>query len=151
MRRKDKERTHAEFLTQVLSEAEFLCLALNTDSAPYAVFMNFIYKEGALFVHCAHEGYKLDLLRADARVGFTVATDICVVPEQFTTRYRSVSGTGFASIVDDDEEKQAVFSGFAGKYKAACPDPVPDAMVRRMCVLRITIESMTGKHSQGKL
>jgi nitroimidazol reductase NimA-like FMN-containing flavoprotein (pyridoxamine 5'-phosphate oxidase superfamily) len=151
MRRKDKERTEAAFLESVLREAETVCLALNTGAAPYALYVNFMYREGALFAHCATEGRKLDLLRADPRVGFTLATDVQVLPELFTTRYRSVSGWGTASIVDDPAERLGVFAGLAAKYRAACPDPVPEAMSRQIAVLRIAIEAMTGKESPGEL
>ena len=149
MRRKDRERMETGFLESVLNKAEEICLALNTGAAPYAVFVNFIYRNNVLFVHSANEGHKIDLLRADPRVGFTVATDVQVVPERFSTRYSSVSGWGVATLVEDPAERQEVFAGFAAKYQAACPSPVPEAMSRRIAVLRIAIESMTGKQSLG--
>jgi nitroimidazol reductase NimA-like FMN-containing flavoprotein (pyridoxamine 5'-phosphate oxidase superfamily) len=147
MRRKDKERTDAAFLESVLREAETVCLALNTGAAPYALHVNFIYRDNALFMHCAAEGRKLDLLRADPRVGFTLAVDVAVLPERFTTRYRSVNGWGTAFLVEDPGERRAVFAGLAAKYRAACPDPVPEAMSRQIAVLRIDIQAMTGKQS----
>ena len=150
MRRQDKEQTDPAFLESVLHEAEEVCLALNTKAAPYAVFVNFIYRDKALFVHCATEGRKLDLLRDDPRVGFTLAAGVQVVPEQFTTLYRSVSGWGEASLVEDPLERQRVFADFAAKYRAACPHPVPEAMSQRIAVLRIAVKSMTGKHSRRK-
>ena len=147
MRRQDKEQKDAAFLDGVLRESEIMCLALNTGGVPYAVFVHFIYKDGALFVHGANEGRKLDLLRADPRVGFTTAMDVRIVPEKFTTHYRSVSGTGVASFIDDPEEKQVAFAGFADKYQASCPRPVPENMARRMSVVRIDITSLAGKQS----
>jgi len=150
MRRKDKEQTETAFLESVLREAGEVCLALNTGAAPYAVFVNFIYRDKALFVHSAPEGYKIDLLRADPRVGFTLAADVEVQPERSTTLYRSVSGWGVASLVEDPAEREAVFAGLAAKYRAACQSPVPESLSRRTAVLRIAIESMTGKHSRKK-
>jgi len=150
VRRKDREQIEATFLESVLHEAEYACLALNTGAAPYAVCVNFIYRDKALFVHSATEGHKLDLLRADPRVGFTLAVDVQVVPDQFTTWYRSVSGWGVVSLVEDEAERQAVFAGFAAKYRAACPSPVPESMSRRIAVLKVAVESVTGKHSRGK-
>ena len=151
MRRKDKERTETEFLHGILNEAEDMCLALNTGEAPYTFFVNFIYLNGALFAHGACEGRKLDLLRADPRVGFTIATGVQVVPEKFTTNYRSLVGTGIANVIEDIEEKKAVFMGFADKYQAACPRPVPQNMADRIAVIKIAIKSLSGKQSLAKL
>lgn len=63
---------------QQLSEEECLCLleagrtavlALHTDTGwPYAVPVNYVFHEGAIFFHGAKTGLKADALRNDERV-----------------------------------------------------------------------------------
>lgn len=120
---------------------------MNTGSAPYPLFLHFVHKDGFLYLHCAHEGRKLDLLRADPRVGFTACTEVRVLRETFSTHYRSVCGVGTVEAVTDPAELHAALAAVADKYEAACPRPTPRAMLARMAVLRIRITAITGKHS----
>lgn len=53
-------------------------LSCNAEGAPYVVPMNYgfaLAPDGrlTLYLHCAAEGRKLDLLRRDARVGFAIS------------------------------------------------------------------------------
>ncbi len=134
-------------MEQVLKDAPALCLALNDGGqAPYVIAVNHILLDGSLYFHCAAEGRKLDLLLADPHVGFFAAADIYT--EGTTTRYRSVSGTGTAEIVRDPERKEAVLKALAAWYKAPCRFPVSAEKLSITFVVRIRIESISGKHSR---
>jgi len=136
-----------EFMHTVLQDAGEIYLALNAPNAtPYVLPINHVFHEGCIYFHCATEGHKLDLLRADPRIGFSTAVDIAV--EGTTTRYRSVCGTGVAEIVNDDAEKNSVLKAIAARFKAPCQFPVSAEQFAATCIVRIRIESMTGKHSR---
>jgi nitroimidazol reductase NimA-like FMN-containing flavoprotein (pyridoxamine 5'-phosphate oxidase superfamily) len=69
--------------------------------------------------------------------------------EKTTTRYRSVCGTGLATLVEDDTLKIEVLKALATKYNAPCTFPVPERTLAGTRVVRISIESVTGKHSRS--
>lgn len=130
---------------QVLRDAEVIWLAWNAEGAPYMVPVNFIFYEGCIYFHCAPEGRKMDLLRADPRVSFSTALDIAV--EKTTTRYRSVCGHGTTTVIEDDAVKNDFLKAFAARFKAPCTFPVSPQKFALTRVLRIDIEEITGKHS----
>ena len=150
MRRKDRERTDKVFMDKVLAEAEELWVGFNTGDAPYVLPLNFAHVEGCLYVHCAVEGRKLELIRKDPRVGFTTAAGVQVIRENFSTRYRSVCGTGRAVILDDPEDKRRALDAISERYQALCPRPAPEKMLARTLAIRIDIEELSGKECLGE-
>lgn len=112
---------------------------------PYVLPLNFVWLDGRIYVHCAFEGRKVSLLAQDDRVGFAAALDVTIVQEKSTTWYKSVSGCGRMRTVTDQEEKRRVLDALSLRYAARCPRPAPDAMLRRVNVLCLEIESVTGK------
>ena len=124
MRRKERERTDRAFMEQVLKDADTLWLSLNTEGAPYVIPVNHALHEGVLYIHCANEGLKLDLIRRDPRVGFAAATDV---------------------IVEDEAEKQTALVAIRDQYQAICDLPAPASRLPQIGIVRIVIESLTGK------
>ena len=147
MRRKDREITEQSFMHEVLQEADVISVAFNTGEFPYVLPFNFILYGDSIFIHCAAEGRKLDLIGRDPRVAFCAAVDIRV--ENTTTRYRSVCGTGIATLVDDDTLKVETLKALAAKYKAPCVFPIPERTLAATGVVRVRIESMSGKRSRS--
>ena len=147
MRRKDREITDPAFMHDVLSEADVVSLAFNTGEFPYVLPFNFVLYGDSIFIHCAPEGRKLDLIEHDPRVGFCAAVDIRV--EKTTTRYRSVCGTGVATLVEDETLKIEALKALAAKYQAPCSFPIPERTLAATWVVRVRIESISGKHSRS--
>lgn len=151
MRRKDREQTDPAFFDKVLHDAETIWLSMkNGNDAPYVIPLNFVYHKGFLYIHCANEGLKLDLIRKDPCVGFAIATDIQVIREKSTTKYRSVCGSGKASILEDPEEKQAALMAIREHYTAQCTLPLSAERLAKIAVIQIAIEQMTGKAAGKK-
>ncbi len=112
MRRKKNEITDSPEVEAVLRGAEVLHLALNAAGAPYVLPLSFGFEPGRIYFHCAREGRKLDLIRADGNVGFEVESDVRLKepespsdPCEYGVRFKSVIGTGKARIVEDPEER----------------------------------------------
>jgi nitroimidazol reductase NimA-like FMN-containing flavoprotein (pyridoxamine 5'-phosphate oxidase superfamily) len=59
-------------------------------------------------------------------------------------KYRSVIGFGKAFFVEDPEEKKEALDSIMAHYGGG-PGEYPEATLRRTTVVRIEIESMTGK------
>lgn len=150
MRRHEREITDKRELEAVLAKATVVHLAMTDGARPYVVPMNFGFAGGCLYVHCAKEGRKVDILRRNPHVCFNVFTDDAVIPGHgptacsFTSRYRSVTGSGRVEFIDDDEGRRKALDVILAHY-AAGPFQYDDAALARTCVLRIDVESMTGK------
>lgn len=150
MLRKEKERTDTLFLEEVLSQADAVYVGFATEGAPYVLPLNYVYHAGRIFIHCALEGHKLDLVRRNPLVGFSVVAEAEILREKSTTRYRSVCGTGRAFLVEDAAAKQEALRLLAQRYAARCTIPAPEKQLARVAILCIEILEMCGKQSPGK-
>ena len=103
-----------------------------------------------IYVHCALEGHKLDCIRRNPNVAFTLCADVTIHREKSTTYYKSLCGTGRAVIVDDPAEKGLALDALAVHYAALCPTPTPDAALARTGVVRIDIVDLVGKRKLPK-
>ena len=111
--------------------------------------MNFGLGENCLYLHCAAEGRKLDILRRNDRVCFEMdlLREIKPGPEScgWAARYESVIGFGRAVIVEDPGRKAGRPRPDHGALRRQRPLPYPDDILARTAVIRIDIESLTGK------
>lgn len=150
MRRHDREITDPQQLEAILRAGRELSLAMCAGDQPYVLPLNYGYADGCLYIHCARQGRKLDCLRANPKVGFTVHELVQRIDGEsacdWSTRFRSVVGQGRAEIIDEREAKIAGYDaimrqfggpvgGYAEKYLSAS------------LVIRIEIEQLTGKQS----
>ena len=147
MRRKERKVSDSVFFQEIFRQCEVMVLSFHDGEFPYAVPLSFVEYEGALYMHCALEGHKLDCIAKDPHVHFSIYESVCVDRKEATVRYRSVSGTGLASLVDDAELKQQVLAALAAKYESECTLPVPGPMLAATGVIKVDIHSMTGKRN----
>ena len=123
--------------------------ALGDGGYPYAVPLSYAYRDGSLYFHCAKSGHKLDAIKSCDKVSFCVIDQDRVVPEQYTTWFRSVIVFGRAGIVTDREEILDAIERLAVKYAPGDSAEHRDAAIRRefdaLCMVKIQVESMTGK------
>ena len=109
------------------------------------------YRDGRLYFHCAPEGHKLDILRKNNRVCFEASTDIRVRLGKslgcgHTTHYKCVMGRGRAEILKDSEAKVEGLHVLMAHYSDK-EFVFPPEAVDKTAVVRVTVESMTGKRS----
>lgn len=153
MRRFRQELT-AEECVQVLERGTHGVLAvLGDEGYPYAVPLSYVHGEGKLWFHCAQAGHKLDAIRNYNKVSFCVVDQDQIVPEEYTTYFRSVIAFGRVSELTGEEEKIAAMKLLADKY---APDNTAerfrqsiDRSLPRTAVLVLTIEHMTGKEASA--
>ena len=150
MRRKDKEINSEEFYEAVFSKAEIITVAFRDEPYPYCLPFNFAKKESDIYIHCAKDGRKLDLIRKNPEVAFNLAVDIRIDAEKYTTYFKSVCGEGLASIVDDPSEKGAALDLIGERYKALCPRPMPAERIERIGIVKISIVSLSGKRCEPR-
>ena len=150
MRRREREITDRTEMESVLARATVIHLAMTDNGQPYVVPMNFGYAGGCLYLHCAREGRKVSILHRNPSVCFNLVTDEAILPGtepagcNFTSRYRSITGTGRLEFLEDDEAKRRGLDIIMAHYASGPFAYRPDVLIRT-CVCRIVIESMTGK------
>jgi hypothetical protein len=148
MRRRDRELSEAEAL-DLLARSEFGVLAtVGPDGWPYAVPVNHALVDGALLIHCATAGHKLDNLAFEARVSYCVVTQAEVLPEELATRYESAIAFGRAVRLEDEAERRAALRAFGLRFAAQHPESVHREIEKdlfRTVVLRLDLEHVTGK------
>ena len=125
-------------------------LALSgADGQPYAVPLSYVYHEGKVYFHCARAGHKLDLLDQNPKASFCVIGQDQVVPEKYTTYYRSVILFGTVRRLTAGEEKRAAILALARRYSPDEPAEKVDAEIARywdaLCMLELTPDHITGK------
>ncbi len=151
MRKAQREVTDPKAVEALLARGKVIHLALNRDGAPYVVPMNYGVKDGVIYLHCAKEGTRLDLLRADGRVGFSVVVNYALRANvqgcESTAHYASVCGAGTARVVEDPAEKRLGLEIIAAQVAPLAGRDFPEKVVDATCVLAVTPERLSGKQN----
>jgi hypothetical protein len=150
LRRSDKEITERSEINDILSRASICHLGLNDGGECYVVPVNFGYDGACLYIHSAKEGRKIDILRADKRVSFTVYADQRLEESDkacsFSMKYKSVMGRGLATLIDDPAVKVKALDVIMRHYLKGELNYDP-ARVDKIVIIIIEIQSLTGKKS----
>lgn len=137
----------------ILEAASSGVLALSGDDGyPYAVPLSYVYADNKIYFHCAKAGHKLDAIRRSPKASFCVIAQDEVLPEQFTTAYRSVIAFGQIRVLEEEAEQRAAIEILMKKYSPQMPDSEHQAEISKfwqaLCMLEMTVEHLTGK--EGK-
>ena len=102
MRRK-RQMLSKEECEYVLCRGTSGVLAVSGDDGyPYAVPLSYLYEDGKIFFHSAGSGHNLDAIAGNDRVSFCVIDQDRIVPEEYTTYFRSVIAFGRIHIIEND-------------------------------------------------
>lgn len=119
---------------------------------PYGVPLNYYYakEENSIVFHCAKAGRKLDNIRTNSKVAFTVVGFEDVIAQKTTTYYESAIAFGDAQIVTDEKEKADKLIILCEKYgttdaniKASLAKYLPATEV-----VKIQVQKITGKRNK---
>lgn len=152
MTRREREITDPDKINYILDTAKVVHVALDDDGQPYVIPMSYGYeiKDGdlKLYLHCAHQGYKLDLIRKNPRVSFSMECDIIPfsgkIVCQYGLSYKSICGKGTACIVDDVKEKEKSLS-LLMKTQTGEDFSFDEKMSSIVTVIRIDVSDYSGK------
>jgi nitroimidazol reductase NimA-like FMN-containing flavoprotein (pyridoxamine 5'-phosphate oxidase superfamily) len=156
MRRKDREICDPQEMLTILLRHDIARVAFCDDGQPYIVPMNFGFSPGgrwsktaALYFHCALEGRKLDILRRNDRVAFEVDGSYQLLPGDeacdWSTTYESLVGQGRMTVVTDPDERIHGMDTIMSHYGHEGKPSYKPAVFERTAILRLSVESMTGK------
>ena len=129
-------------------------LGLSMNGTPYVVPLNYSYAEGRIIFHCALEGRKLDFMKTNPLVCFTVGQKAGPVREHAGGTLCHVDSDsvicyGTARIIEDLEERKIALNAFNRRFRPDAPD-VPMERVKNCVVVEIKILEMTGRSERNR-
>ncbi|MCI8633938.1 MAG: pyridoxamine 5'-phosphate oxidase family protein [Lachnospiraceae bacterium] len=153
MRRSDREITDRQEILAVLDRAHVCRLAMQDEDGLYIVPMNFGYEwpengDLTLYFHCAADGRRVRALRSCPLVAFEMDQELAQIPAQtpcgYGCLYESMIGSGQASFLESDAEKQHALAVLmhhqTGKDFSFSP-----AMTKSVTVFQVTASCFTVK------
>ena len=170
MRRKDREVAGDENIVKIIEQCTTCHIAMVDDAdacMPYVIPMSFGYslKDGVLelYFHCAHVGKKLECIRKNPNVAFSMCVENRIeIHEDVYCKsgrfYASVVGQGKAEIVEDSAEKchglsllmERQAAGVAQSMHAPHKFEFTPAQAAVVTVFKITSTNFTGKAKSEK-
>jgi len=152
MRRKEKEITEASAIEAIIKKSLVCRLALSDDNFPYIVPLCFGYRDRVLYFHGSLKGKKIDIIRKNQKVcfEFDINTEIVKAEDacHWSMKYQSVIGFGKAVLLEDLDEKRKALDIIMSQYSDGTFQ-FDDAILKKTLVIKVEIESMTGKQSES--
>jgi len=151
VRRSEKEIKDKETIDSILEKAQICRIGMFDGNSPYIVPMNFGYEEGILYFHCACEGRKLNIMKANSKVAFELELDTKLVEKEaicnWGMNYYSLMGEGEVQFLNNSIEKKKGLDIIIRKYAKDKPFSYPEESLRSIEVFKINVVSITGKKS----
>lgn len=150
---RERQITDIDKILEILDKAKIVHIGLVDGNEPYVVPMNYgyTYIDGVLtlYLHGATKGRKLDIMRANPRIFFSVECDIepfeGKVACQYGVSYSSVMGRGTAEILENPQDKMQGLTHFM-KTQTGKDFEFNERLVSAVSVIKITVSEFTAKH-----
>lgn len=151
MRRKKQILKNDEAL-KILEKGKSGVLALlGDDNYPYAVPISYVYHDSRLYFHGSKSGHKIDAIRKYEKASFCVINEDRIVPEEYTTYFRSVVAFGKIHIMENEHEMKKAIQILAAKHHPADSVQGREEAIRRewkpLCMIEFDIEHLSGKEA----
>ena len=150
--RNAKRQISIEESMEILKAGEYgVFSTVGSDGYPYGVPVSYVVMDNAIYIHCAMEGNKLDNIRHEAKVSFSVVGDNDLAPEKFTTRYESVIVYGHAEEIKALDEKERALLAIIYKYSKDFLTEGKAYIATAISVthiIKINIDHLTGKSNR---
>jgi len=151
MRRKRQLLPEKECIRILEQETSGVLSVLGDEDYPYAVPLSYVYSGNTLYFHCAKNGHKLDAIRKHSKASFCVIAQDHIVPEEYTTYFKSVIVFGRAHILTDSEKIQEAIELLSLKYNPSDSAKNRQTTIDResaaLCMFALEVEFMTGKEA----
>ena len=137
---------------EILEKGTAGVLALLGDNDyPYAVPISYVYYNSKLFFHGAKSWHKIDAIKKCSKASFCVIDQDHIVPEEYTTYFRSVIAFGKIHIMEDETEMKNAIERLAVKYYPTDPETNRNTAINRewkpLCMMELDIEHLSGKEA----
>ena len=153
MTRRERQVTDINEIIKILDNSKVLHLGLVDGDEPYVVPMNYGYtyenEKLTIWLHCARQGRKLDVMRINPKVFFEMEYGITPfegeVACKYGITYSSIMGRGVATIIEDVETKKIALSSLM-KTQTGKDFEFDDRMAEVVGVVKIDVLEFTAKH-----
>ena len=131
----------------LLSERRGVLAVHGEDGYPYGVLVDYLYEQGKIYFHGAKSGHKIDAIKADNRVSFTVFDQGVPVEGKVGPDVRSVIVFGRVSLLDTTPPTIGIARRLGEKYDPSGygPDEISKRTAERIQLLELSIDHMSGK------
>ena len=106
--------------------------------------------DSKIYFHCAASGHKLDAMRRNPKVSFCVIDRDEVIPQEYTTYFRSVIVFGYSTDSGEEEQdKKPALELLATEYSPDLEQERQQEISKSLdhvCMVKLEIE----KHTSGK-
>ncbi len=156
--------TDNNLITEMLASAEYGVLALSGEK-PYAVPVNFVYLDGSIYFHGSPRGKKMDIIKENNNVSFSVISNSIIIPSYFSSTenlacpasafFKSIIIDGTAEIISTHKELVKIFSAMMeklqpeGQYKSF-ESREYDKQLSAVSVVKINVKEMSAKFKFGQ-
>jgi len=157
--------TDKNIIHDVLDKAEYGTLALSAEEIPYAVPVNFVRIEDAIYFHGALSNRKMKMLEHNPNVSFSVVENYALIDSDFSSHdglacpatqfFKSVSIEGVATVLESRDDKAQVFEALMqklqpkGGYKPFS-DAAYDRAIKATTVVKIAVNDIACKFKFGQ-
>jgi hypothetical protein len=137
-------------MEEIIGQCSICHVGMVDGDRPYVLAFNFGYHDGAIYLHCAQEGKKLEVLRRNPKVcvefntGHELFARKARIACTWRWRYRSVLAHGKAELIEDYNRKVDALNVLMGNYTEmdfAYAKPA----VNNVMIIRIAVEEMSGR------
>ena len=151
--RRIRQTASQEECIALLESAPRGILAVHGENGyPYGLPVNYVFMDGRIYFHCSKEGHKVDALRADDRVSFTILSEPVKNEGEWWYCFTSVIVFGRISEVTATEKADRILRALGSKYFPEGYDMETDIIRNgpRALILELTIDHVSGKHVREK-
>lgn len=114
MRLKQKQMTQEETEALLARGLYGVISCMGKDGYPYGVPVNYVYREGCIYFHCAKDvGHKIENFKFCDKVCFTVVDCVDIMKQEFNTKFESAVVFGTICAADNAAE---IFHALVEKY-----------------------------------
>lgn len=149
MRRKKQQLNESECSNIFARGTSGVLAILGDEGYPYAVPLSYVYDDHKIYFHSAKAGHKIDAIRSCSKASFCVIDQDQVVPEEYTTYFKSVIAFGKIRLLEDPAEKREAIEKLAIKYYPANNKANRNHSIDKewdpLCAFVLSVEYMTGK------
>ncbi len=147
--RRFKQQLPAKEVERILRTGKYCVMAVSgDDDYPYTIPVNYVYDGTSIYIHSAAQGHKIDALKRNPKCSLCIVDKDDVIPEEFTSYFCSVIVFGKADFVEPMEDKVTALRLLGDKYSPSIdPDVEISRFIKTVCIIRINIDSVTGKEA----
>ena len=156
MRHPERELKDRETIIAMLEKSDVGRIAtVNQESFPVIKPVNFLYRDGKIYLHSSKKGEKIKDIRRGSPICFEVDEPIAYVAARgpactASYYYRSIIIKGRALLVRDRSKKLEILERLMNKYQ---PEGgykrIKEGILKKTAVIEISIQEMTGKENLG--